>query len=653
VQNLNASQTVTETYTVRVTDDKGAWDDQQVSVTIKGANDNLPLTLNALVLGSVEEEHGLPGGIEDLTATPDIDTDIGTTGSGANIITNVQTGNFSAAVASGQEGTLSYAIAAVPQNTAVQLVGGGNLTSGGHQVYFAVNTAGDLVGYTNAGGGTGSYGTGDKTVFTLVLNETTGAYTFTLQAPIDHHTTGDNVEGNVAINLNGRVTVSDSGGPGNDTAPINASITVIDDVPVAVGEGVSVAAGTLQTVDAQFIVDRSGSMFSGSGGGVSFDVPGFSDDRIGLARYSIQQMLLDNPQIQNIQIIGFGDSTTASAWMTRAAAEAFVSNGSNWTDLGGTNYDAALTKAMEAYVQARPLGVSDKTVVYFMSDGEPTSPWGSAGITNDGTGSDVSIAEWEAFVSSNGISQVYGIGLGSGVTTANLNPISYPNTDVAAPSGVEDNVIIVNTTNLTQLNATMQGLLGSASSVNGNVLSNGDGFGADGGYIQSVQIDGRTYTFNGTSVTASGSASAGHALLQNGGTFIKVTTAMGGEVTFHFANSTGQNAGNWYYLAPVNAAGNDTIKYTLVDGDGDRSDASLTVSVVAPPPQISISDATVEEGGLLTFTVTLSNAYGQPVSVNYATENGTAKGTDYTARSGTLTFAAGETTKTFTVQTTE
>ena len=53
---------------------------------------------------------------------------------------------------------------------------------------------------------------------------------------------------------------------------------------------------------------------------------------------------------------------------------------------------------------------------------------------------------------------------------------------------------------------------------------------------------------------------------------------------------------------------------------------------------------------LMTFTVTLSAAYDQTVTVGYATQNGSARtGKDYTAKSGTLTFLAGQTSKTFTV----
>jgi hypothetical protein len=47
------------------------------------------------------------------------------------------------------------------------------------------------------------------------------------------------------------------------------------------------------------------------------------------------------------------------------------------------------------------------------------------------------------------------------------------------------------------------------------------------------------------------------------------------------------------------------------------------------------------------FTLTLSAASTTPVTVRYATENGTATaGSDYTATTGTVTFAAGQTTTT-------
>ncbi|MEQ1852772.1 MAG: Calx-beta domain-containing protein, partial [Chthoniobacteraceae bacterium] len=75
---------------------------------------------------------------------------------------------------------------------------------------------------------------------------------------------------------------------------------------------------------------------------------------------------------------------------------------------------------------------------------------------------------------------------------------------------------------------------------------------------------------------------------------------------------------------------------TIVDNDG--------------PPAIAINDVTVNEGaGTVTFTVSLDAASGLPVSVDYSMADGTAGALDYTAGSGTLTFAAGITSQTITV----
>jgi len=79
------------------------------------------------------------------------------------------------------------------------------------------------------------------------------------------------------------------------------------------------------------------------------------------------------------------------------------------------------------------------------------------------------------------------------------------------------------------------------------------------------------------------------------------------------------------------------------------------LAALPPPapavPALSVADASAQESsGSISFAVTLSAAASESVSVDWATSNGTAvAGSDYTAASGTLTFAAGETGKTVTV----
>jgi Calx-beta domain len=65
----------------------------------------------------------------------------------------------------------------------------------------------------------------------------------------------------------------------------------------------------------------------------------------------------------------------------------------------------------------------------------------------------------------------------------------------------------------------------------------------------------------------------------------------------------------------------------------------------------SIADSSVSEaGGTMTFTVTKTGTATQTHAVSYATANGTATaGSDYTAKTGTLSFGIAAVTKTITV----
>ena len=85
-----------------------------------------------------------------------------------------------------------------------------------------------------------------------------------------------------------------------------------------------------------------------------------------------------------------------------------------------------------------------------------------------------------------------------------------------------------------------------------------------------------------------------------------------------------------------------------------RADATGTIVDDDPPPALSVVGGTLTEGDAgsqpLTFTVQLSAASGRSVSVEYHTADGTAQApADYTATTGTLTFAPGVTSRTVNV----
>jgi Calx-beta domain len=147
------------------------------------------------------------------------------------------------------------------------------------------------------------------------------------------------------------------------------------------------------------------------------------------------------------------------------------------------------------------------------------------------------------------------------------------------------------------------------------------------------------YTTSDGSATAPGdyTTAAGTVSIPAGSTSATFGVLVKGD-TLHETNETFTvNLGN-----PVGAAiGAGSATGTIVDDDA--------------APTVSVADTSVPDGGNGTttpavFLVTLSAPSAGPVTVDYATSDGTAtQPRNYTATSGTLTIAAGSTTATFTV----
>jgi uncharacterized repeat protein (TIGR03803 family) len=153
-----------------------------------------------------------------------------------------------------------------------------------------------------------------------------------------------------------------------------------------------------------------------------------------------------------------------------------------------------------------------------------------------------------------------------------------------------------------------------------------------------------------------GTATAGNASVSvaftppasNGGSAIAGYTATCG---------TESNSGTSSPIVVSGLANGVAVTCTVLatNGAGNSAPSSASNSVTPFAPTVSINEVSITEGNagtvIASFTVSLSAASGQTVTVSAATSNGRATaGSDYLAAGpATLTFNPGDTTKTFSV----
>lgn len=193
---------------------------------------------------------------------------------------------------------------------------------------------------------------------------------------------------------------------------------------------------------------------------------------------------------------------------------------------------------------------------------------------------------------------------------------------------------------------TAAGMLDTTFGTGGKVTRDFSG-GLDGASGVVVQSDGKVLVAGGTEVVATGKSDFASCRFNTDGT-IDVTYGTSGDMVADLGGSDG--------AFQVRLDPDGTI-YLVGHSKGDSGNFLAVIrelnDAAAPKPVLLIGDASasnITSPGNLTFTVGLSSFSRAPVTVHYATADGTAHaGTQYTATSGDLTFAPGETRKTIAV----
>uniref|UniRef100_UPI0025ECD6A5 type I secretion C-terminal target domain-containing protein n=1 Tax=Iodobacter sp. TaxID=1915058 RepID=UPI0025ECD6A5 len=481
-------------------------------------------------------EEGLLGGIKDSTGSPTDTTD-----------STVSTGTI--AISDPDSPVLTTSL--IAPTTA--------LSSGGHALVWSGSGTHDLAATAGVGG----------PVVATISIDNAGHYTVTLKAPIDHPV--NSVEDVKSFNVG--VKVSDGALSSTGTLTVN----VEDDAPIGHSQTANVQ---IPNVDSNLVLtlDISGSMGDPSG------ITGKT--RLQVAKEAIAKLIDDYDILGDVKVmlVTFSSSSVTQqsggqTWMSVSEAKAVLAG---LISDGGTNYDAAVGQVTTHFADAGKI-VGGQNIGYFFSDGAP-----NPGLGLDATEEHV----WTAFLQANHINSL-ALGLGSGVTDVNLNPLAYNGTG----SGSEANAIIV--TDLTQLPPILRDTVvaPNAGDLTGTIAGVASGFGADGGHMNDITVDGVKYTFNvaGNSITTT--AAAGAYFFDAATHQLKVNTILGGQFAIDMDD------GKYAYTPPVikTSGSSENIAFTLIDNDGDldQSNSHLTINVVPPAQgntmQLSVSTTAIAD----------------------------------------------------------
>ena len=319
------------------------------------------------------------------------------------------------------------------------------------------------------------------------------------------------------------------------------TVPIEDHVPIAQDMSVEVEAGALPDFNTCFVLDYSGSIDSSELGQMLSAVK------------AAAAVLFAGASAVTISLVAFGrDAAYLGSFTSLSDFEHAIDATaiSRPVDSSGTNFSAALEQVMEHF----GLIEGARNDVFFISDGQSTL---EPCVADD----------WSSFVNCNGVN-VTAVGIGNGVNEDGLREIDVDGSgDVVTVDGFGD------------LIGELVTLVGGQETHN---LFDEEyaSLGGDGGRVLSITVDGETYTWDGLNTVSSDS----EAEWSHTAASVTVMTALGGTLTFYFGDEGSHEKGEWTYTAPdsVAHASDEVFRYTLIDHDGDRASAKITVHVVDP-----------------------------------------------------------------------
>ncbi len=396
--------------------------------------------------------------------------------------------------------------------------------------------------------GDGQVDTGEEVLVATIDN--TGNYNVELKDAVDHTVVGE--EDVVSVNLG--LTATGSSGTGTGAITVN----IEDDSPRASAENVATPVPPID-VNLMLVVDVSGSMSD--------------ENRMALTKEALNAAIEGYEDFGDVRVRLVGFSTNGFAvgnrWVNANEAKRLIDE---LGPGGATHYVDALEEAMIAFDSSGKIeGAINRSV--FITDGNP-----STGQSVDNS----TETKWKAFLAGQDKD-----GNERNIDSVAIKIDSSPAWSVPAIDPIAFNGATGEDTN--GKSVTIQGL--KKALLNGiNVgVNNGDlignttgsldsgGFGADGGNIYHLEMDGHTYLFNKKTDTFTPPTTVGSSVyaFDDASNTLSINTSKGGVYVINF------DTAKYNYKASKTVLDDyqERIVYKTIDGDGDDLEGNLILDI--------------------------------------------------------------------------